>query len=109
MQARLPFVARPCAGGYPCWSSRRFHPFTPDTGILLIHVVHWSSPSIIRAGMLPCTLLDEVGVRVRLLHRALVLANEAATRAGRGQATLIPTNGPKLAQKANTGRQATER
>jgi hypothetical protein len=32
---------------------------TPDVGNLLIVVVHWSSPSIIRAGTLPCTLLDD--------------------------------------------------
>src|SRR5438270_6379839 len=29
----------------------------------------WSLPFIILAGMLPCTLLDEVGVRLRLLQQ----------------------------------------
>jgi hypothetical protein len=33
--------------------------YTSDVGILLIVVVHWSSPSIIRAGTLRCTRLDD--------------------------------------------------
>src|SRR5205085_1755351 len=89
----------------PNTSCRPRERYPPDGAFLLIRVVHCSSPSIIRAGMLSCTLFGEVAEQVRALPPPLA-PDVGAVRLGCGERWLCCLSVPTSQQDDPASRQA---